>query len=75
MRELTHMIFGIGNVLILVVFIIGFSILPVALFRNERAIDAGISVGGAVGLIMAIGLILAINKLRDRWISIESNKQ
>jgi hypothetical protein len=75
MRESTHMLFGIVNVLVVVIFIIGFSILSGALFHDEKAIDAGMSVGGIVGLGLAIGVIIAIKKTRDGLTRRESNKQ
>ena len=67
MRGLTHAVIGIGNVLIVVIFIIGFSVISGALFHDESSIDAGMSVGSILGLGIAIGVILAIKKLRKRW--------
>lgn len=67
MRGLTHAVIGIGNVLIVVIFIIGFSIISGSLFHDESSIDAGMSAGSILGLGIAIGTILAIKKLRDRW--------
>ena len=69
MRELTHAVFGIGNVLIVVLFIIGFPIISGTLFHDERSINAGMSVGSVIGLVLAIGTILVIKKMRDRWAS------
>jgi hypothetical protein len=66
MRELTHVAFGIGNVLIVMLFIIGCSIISGTLYRDERSIDAGMSVGSVLGLSLAIVTILALKKMRDR---------
>jgi len=66
MRELTGVAQGMVNVLILVGCFIGFSLIPIAVFHDEKAIAAGSTVGGIAGLIIAIGVIIAINHLRER---------
>jgi hypothetical protein len=66
MRECTHMLIGVGNCVILLACFIGFSIFPVAIFGDEKTIDAGATVGGIAGLLIAIGMIIAIDKIYGR---------
>jgi hypothetical protein len=65
MRNLTPAIYGIGNVLILVICLIGFSILPALFLGDEKAVEAGSSIGAAAGLFFAVGMIIGIKKIRD----------
>jgi nitrate reductase gamma subunit len=74
MRQLASVLFGIGDVLIAVGLIIGFSILPTTMFHDESDIAAGTSIGGVVGLVLAIGLIIMIRYLRDKWMGSDSSR-
>jgi hypothetical protein len=65
-RNKTPAILGIGNVFILVICLIGFSILPALFLGDEEAVEAGSSIGAAAGLVFAAGMILGIKKIRDR---------
>jgi hypothetical protein len=69
MRRITHAVIGIGNVLIVVIFIIGCTIISGTLFHDERSINAGMSVGSVLGLGLGIVTILVLKKMRDRWAS------
>ena len=60
------MLVGVGNVLILAACFIGFSAVPTAVFHEEKAVAAGATIGGIAGLIIAIGVIAAINHIRER---------